>query len=344
VSRGRRLSAAFEALEGFPALAESRRRLLALLATSTDPAPQELVAAIESDVALTIAVLRTANDLPGSRHGRVDCVADAVEVLTPRRVHGIAERAETFDFFEPAVRWQEVPDRFRLHAGNTRRACDRLARELDSGVRPRLAAASLLHDIGKLVLAQAYPGYPQRVHGDAATPEQRIERERHELGVDHTRVGGVLARRWGLPDSLARAIERHHQERSGEDATLVRLADMIAHYATGEMIAPAQLLAVARSAGVTPAQLRAVVYDVSVPVVSAPVSEVASRPAAQCPLSPREVQVLRGLAQGRVYKQIASELGLSTSTVRSHLHNIYGKLGAGDRAQAVLMATERGWI
>jgi DNA-binding NarL/FixJ family response regulator len=61
-------------------------------------------------------------------------------------------------------------------------------------------------------------------------------------------------------------------------------------------------------------------------------------------LSAREVQVLQGLAQGKVYKQIAAELGLSTSTVRTHLHNVYGKLGAMDRAQAVLTATERGWI
>jgi len=37
--------------------------------------------------------------------------------------------------------------------------------------------------------------------------------------------------------------------------------------------------------------------------------------------------------RGQVYKQIAHELTLSTSTVRTHLHNIYGKLGAVDRAQ-----------
>ena len=54
--------------------------------------------------------------------------------------------------------------------------------------------------------------------------------------------------------------------------------------------------------------------------------------------------MLKRLAEGKVYKQIASELSLSTSTVRTHLHNIYGKLGAVDRAQAVLIATERGWI
>ena len=56
------------------------------------------------------------------------------------------------------------------------------------------------------------------------------------------------------------------------------------------------------------------------------------------------LEVLRRLAEGKVYKQIAHELTLSTSTVRTHLHNIYGKLGAVDRAQAVLIATERGWL
>ena len=41
---------------------------------------------------------------------------------------------------------------------------------------------------------------------------------------------------------------------------------------------------------------------------------------------------------------IAAELGVSISTVRTHLHNVYTKLGVDDRAQAVLRATELGWI
>src|SRR5436190_23488756 len=80
---GRRLTAAFEALEGFPVLAESRKRLLALFSAS-EPSAEEVVAAVESDVARTIAVLRLANHLPGPRHGQLESVAAAVGVLSVR--------------------------------------------------------------------------------------------------------------------------------------------------------------------------------------------------------------------------------------------------------------------
>ena len=53
---------------------------------------------------------------------------------------------------------------------------------------------------------------------------------------------------------------------------------------------------------------------------------------------------LEHLAQGKLYKVIAADIGLSSSTVRSHLHNIYAKLSVADRAQAVLKATQMGWI
>jgi len=119
----------------------------------------------------------------------------------------------------------------------------------------------------------------------------------------------------------------------------VRLADMLAHYGQGDAVSPSEMLACARTVGLGPAELRAVMYDLPYPA-----NGQRQRQLDPCPLSTREIEVLRRLGQGKVYKQIAHELALSTSTVRTHLHNIYGKLGAVDRAQAVLIATERGWI
>src|SRR5881409_1868641 len=68
---GARLTAAFDALERFPALAESRNRVLALVAEDR-PSTAEVVGAIESDVALVIAVLRLANGADGGRQGKVE--------------------------------------------------------------------------------------------------------------------------------------------------------------------------------------------------------------------------------------------------------------------------------
>ncbi len=334
---GRRLTAAFEALEAFPALAESRNRLMRL-AGAERVSPADIVATVESDIALVISVMRLANQIDGPKHGRVDSVVSAVEVLSPESVQALASSARTFDFFERSSLWDSEPERSRLHAVATQRAADRLAQEAGYEHRDRLMVTTLLHDIGKLVLAHAYPGYPQQVHGDARTPEERLHRERRELGVDHALVGGVLARRWGLPSAIASAIERHHSDDAQGEAAFVRLADMLAHYAHGHQISPNALLKTARAVGLGPAELRSVMYDLPYPSSGRP------RQIDPCPLSGREIEVLKRLAEGKVYKQIAVELSLSTSTVRTHLHNIYGKLGAVDRAQAVLIATERGWL
>jgi putative nucleotidyltransferase with HDIG domain len=334
---GRRLTAAFEALEAFPALVESRNRLLRL-AREERGSVGDMVAAVESDVALVIAVLRIANSAPSPKKGKITSIPKAIELLRPSGVEALASRTAVFDFFERTPGWDAQPERFRLHAVATQRAAERLAREVGYDDRDELLVSALLHDIGQLVLIHAYPGYPGQVHGDARTPEERVHRERRELGVDHALVGGVLARRWGLPNRLASAIERHHSAEAEGEGALIRLADMLAHYGHGQPVDPAQMLKVSRSLGLGPDQLRSVMYEL-------PYAGTQTRRNVEpCPLSTREVDVLKRLAEGKVYKQIALELNLSTSTVRTHLHNTYTKLGAVDRAQAVLVATERGWI
>lgn len=62
------------------------------------------------------------------------------------------------------------------------------------------------------------------------------------------------------------------------------------------------------------------------------------------PLSDREREVLRLAADGRSAAAIASEVFLSAGTVRNHLSAAIGKTGAANRAQAVRIAQDKGWI
>jgi putative nucleotidyltransferase with HDIG domain len=334
---GRRLTAAFEALEDFPALAEPRDRMLEMVRDQRPPVG-EVVAAVESDLALCVAVLRLANELQTRRReAPVTSVPAAVRVLGAGGVEAIGARVEVFDLFGRTAAWGGEPERFRLHAVATQRAAIRVAAELGLREPDELLAGALLHDVGKLVLTHAYPGYPDVVHGGARTPEERVHAERRELGVDHALVGGTLIRRWGLPTRLATVVERHHADDAAGAAAIVRVADTLAHHIQGRPVEPGVLLDAGRAVGLDAAALRRIVYEL-------PGDVVRPRPIEPSPLSDRETEVLRRLAEGKVYKEIASELGLQASTVRSHLHRTYGKLGAVDRAQAVLIATKRGWL
>jgi PAS domain S-box-containing protein len=67
-------------------------------------------------------------------------------------------------------------------------------------------------------------------------------------------------------------------------------------------------------------------------------------PANNYHLTHRETQVLRLLAKGYSNTQIASRLGISPHTVKSHVINIFNKLGVNDRIQAAVVATKQNII
>ena len=67
----------------------------------------------------------------------------------------------------------------------------------------------------------------------------------------------------------------------------------------------------------------------------------APKPSLSIPLSPREVEVLDLLVQGKSNQQIARDLSISMSTVKNHVHHIIKKLGVSDSVQAAILAIER---
>ena len=61
-------------------------------------------------------------------------------------------------------------------------------------------------------------------------------------------------------------------------------------------------------------------------------------------LNPREMEVLRLIAQGKTNREAASDLGISERTVQAHMLNVFRKLGVSSRTMAVLHALRQGWV
>ena len=110
-------------------------------------------------------------------------------------------------------------------------------------------------------------------------------------------------------------------------------AGFVTKEARREQLADA-VLACARGENVVPPE-----------VAAGLVSEIRLRKQSDAPaLTPREQEILHLIAAGKSLPQIAEELFLGLTTVKTHVQHLYEKLGVSDRAAAVATAMRRGLI
>lgn len=126
-----------------------------------------------------------------------------------------------------------------------------------------------------------------------------------------TRV--IILTTFGRPGWLRRAMESGATGFMVKDAPADRLIDGVRRAAAGHRVVDPELAAASLSVGTSP-------------------------------LSPKETEVLRAAAAGGSTHDVAQRVVLSEGTVRNHLSNAIGKLGAANRAEAVRLATDNGWI
>ncbi len=103
--------------------------------------------------------------------------------------------------------------------------------------------------------------------------------------------------------------------------------------ATAELLASA-IAAIAEGLVVIDPTIAEKLFPLREPLPARPIEE----------LTPRELEVLRWMAEGQSNKTIARELGISESTVKFHVNAILGKLGVQSRTEAVVHATRLGLI
>jgi len=223
----------------------------------------EITGAIQLDPALTGRLLGLANSPISGPRARIVSVEDAVLRMGPGMVLsmaiGAAIRPElsrdipAYDLDEGAL-WR--------HSVAAALAVECSAPHCKRAAPTEAYVAALLHDIAKIVIGRHLPsamatamaGRSER----AARSETSVEAE--TLGISHGKLGGLVARNWGLPAGIPSGIAYHHAPEQAPDdlrrtiAAFVSLGDVVGH-AIGEVCGgyegPRLTRAVVRRVGLT---------------------------------------------------------------------------------------------
>ena len=166
---------------------------------------------------------------------------------------------------------------------------------------------------GDEVLAAARATEPDVALLDIEMPGQTGLDAAEELARELPDCRVLILTTFGRPGYLRRAMEGGASGFVLKDAPADELASAIRRALRGERVVDPGLAAAALSQG-------------------------------ECPLTPREHEVLSASRRYATVADLAGALYLSPGTVRNHLSSVMQKLHARNRGEAVRMAEERGWL
>jgi len=204
------------------------------LADDPESSLKDLVEVVERDPAITANLLKTVNSAHMGLPVKVDSVRQAVsmlglqqvvEMVLSQNLSGNLKRAQKGYGLAKGDLWRQS-----LAVAMVART---LAGRRDLMSLPAIYTAALLKDIGKVILhefvADQLSAIPKLV---AAEGMSFVEAEKEVLGMDHTTLGGIIAKQWPFSPHMIYMIENHHlpnpASRNDPATATLYLADMVA--------------------------------------------------------------------------------------------------------------------
>lgn len=222
-----RLTAILEGIRNLPAWPPVAARVLEL-AQREEVVPRELAAVIQTDAGLTARTLKLCNSAHYGFQRTIASLAEAanrlgVQTLVNLVLTSCAAREFNVNGTVSGQRRKRLWERSVMNAI----AADLLA-SVHGGVdHHRAYTLALLQNIGHIVIDDFLEEYADEIAAARRSGLDMLEAERAVLGIDHGRIGGRLARRWGLPETIVEGIVNHHHPELAElDPELVAIAHL----------------------------------------------------------------------------------------------------------------------
>jgi HD-like signal output (HDOD) protein len=210
------------------------------IASNPNSSASDLTKVIMNDPSLTSKILKVVNSAFYGFPQKIGTVNQAVVVLGTNEIMDLAfgvAAAKAFDvtpvegLFDPKAVWH--------HSICTGLIAQNLCQRVPEYEKQKLGGftAGLLHDFGKIFLAQGFHELYTHIHVESRKHELPLfELEEERFGLNHALIGKLLASNWNLPEYLVQAIAFHHQPFSASShsqlAAIIGLADYLYYEAT----------------------------------------------------------------------------------------------------------------
>lgn len=202
-----------------------------------DPSLERVAAIVAKDPGMTVKLLQIVNAASLGLARRFSNPIEAVQHLGIAAVQSLALSAHVFTCFENRALKGFSINKLWDHGANTARIARKILEieRAEPAFAEEAYTAGMLHDIGKLMLANNLPEPFQRALNliqEKALPP--LEAEQEIFGANHAGVGAYLLGLWGLPTTIVEAVAFHHQPSRSEVATLgpltaVHVANVFEH-------------------------------------------------------------------------------------------------------------------
>jgi putative nucleotidyltransferase with HDIG domain len=209
--------------------------LLELQKVMNDPesSAADMARVISKDPKLTATLLRIVNSAMFNFPSQIETVSRAVAVVGMKQLSTLASGTLLLSMFQPDPYGLVDLESFWKHSIAVGIFARALAVKLKLEEPERLFVAGLLHDIGWMALANAYPEAVIATLNHAR--EQGIDlasAEREVLGFDHAVFGAFLLRKWNFPLLLITGVAFHHDPARGAkyaEPRILHLANFVAN-------------------------------------------------------------------------------------------------------------------